>query len=99
MKTTKSKSIIIVQLVFWETEDSASSASIKNSKYWASYVISSTQNTLSYYLPIAGGRLNWIHTFPRVLVLCEMQSVSSKIWTHVAVSISYYDNHYNTGTS
>ena len=29
-----------------------------------------------------------------VLALCEMQSVSSKIWTRVAVSISYDDNHY-----
>ena len=28
-----------------------------------------------------------------------MQSVSSKIWTRVAVSISYDDNHYTTGTS
>ena len=30
---------------------------------------------------------------------CEMQSVSSRIWTRVAVSISYDDNHYTTGTS
>ena len=28
-----------------------------------------------------------------------MQSVSSRIWTHVIVSISYDDNHYTTGTS
>ena len=28
-----------------------------------------------------------------------MQSVSSRIWTLVAVSISYDDNHYTTGTS
>ena len=28
-----------------------------------------------------------------------MQSVSSKIWTHVTVSISYDDNDYTTGTS
>ena len=34
-----------------------------------------------------------------VLVLCEMQSVSSMIWTRVVVSISYDDNHYTTGTS
>ena len=26
-----------------------------------------------------------------------MQSVSSRIWTRVAVSISYNDNHYTTG--
>ena len=37
--------------------------------------------------------------FPRVLVLCEMQSVSSRIWTRVAVSISCEDNHYTTSTS
>ena len=28
---------------------------------------------------------------------CEMQSVSSRIWTRVAVSISYDDNDYTTG--
>ena len=28
-----------------------------------------------------------------------MQSVSSRIWTRVAVSISYNDNQYTTGTS
>ena len=33
------------------------------------------------------------------LVLCEMQSVSSRIWTRVAVSISYDGNHYTAGTS
>ena len=43
---------------------------------------------LSYYLPIAGGRIIGFIPFPRVLVLSEMQSVSSRIWTRVAVSIS-----------
>ena len=28
-----------------------------------------------------------------------MQSVSSRIWSHVAVFISYDDNHYITGNS
>ena len=28
-----------------------------------------------------------------------MQSVSSRIWTHVAVSISFNNNHYTTGTA
>ena len=55
--------------------------------------------SLSYYLPIAGGRLIGFIPFPRVLVLFEMQSVSSRIWTRVAVSISYDDNHYSTDTS
>ena len=31
--------------------------------------------SLSYYLPIAGGRIIGFTPFPRVLVLCEMQSV------------------------
>ena len=55
--------------------------------------------SLSYYLRIAGGRIIGFIPFPRVLVLCEMQSVSSRIWTRVAVSISCDDNHYTTGTS
>ena len=29
-------------------------------------------------------------------MLCEMQSVSARIWTRVAVSISYDDNHHTT---
>ena len=28
-----------------------------------------------------------------------MQSASFRIWTRIAVSISYDDNHYTTGTS
>ena len=32
-------------------------------------------------------------------MLCEMQSVSSRIWTRVTVSISDDDNHYTAGTS
>ena len=55
--------------------------------------------SLSYYLPIAGGRIIGFIPFPRVLVLCEMQSVSSRIWTRIAVLISYGDNDYTTGTS
>ena len=55
--------------------------------------------SLPYYLPIAGGRIIRFIPFPRVLVLCEMESVSSRIWTRVTVSISYDDNHYTTGTS
>ena len=53
----------------------------------------------SYYLPIPGGRRIGFIPFPRVLVLCEMQSVSSRIWTRVDLSISYDDSHYTTGTS
>ena len=53
--------------------------------------------SLSYYLPIAGGRIIGFIPFPRVLVLCEMQSVSSRIWTRIAVFISY--KVVNKGTS
>ena len=55
--------------------------------------------SLPYYLPIAGRRIIGFIPFPRVLVLCKTQSVSSRIWTRVAVSISYDDNHFTTGTS
>ena len=54
------------------------------------------EHSLPYYLSIAGGRIIGFIPFPRVLVLCEMQSVSSRIWTCIAVSISYDDNHFTT---
>ena len=42
-------------------------------------------------------RLNsWIHTFPRVLALFEIQAASTWIWTRVVMSISNYDNPYTT---
>ena len=52
---------------------------------------------LPYYLSIAGGRIIGFIPFPRVLVLCEIQSVLSRNWTRIAVSISCDDNHYTTG--
>ena len=55
--------------------------------------------SLPYYLSIIGGRIIGFIPFPRVLVPCELQSVSSRIWTRVAVFISYDDNLYTTGTS
>ena len=55
--------------------------------------------SLPYYLPIAGGRIIGFIPFPRVLVLCEIQSLSSRIWTRLAVSISYDGNYYTMGTS
>ena len=54
--------------------------------------------SLPYYLSIAGGRIFGFIPFPSVLVLCQMQSVRSRIWTRGAVSISCDDNHYTTGT-
>ena len=50
--------------------------------------------SLPYYLPIAGGRIIGFIPFPRVLVLCEMHLVSSRIWTRITVSLSNGDNHY-----
>ena len=73
-----------------------------NSKFSFSYTCCLTKAekpSLSYYLPIAGGRIIGFIPFLWVLVLCEMQSVSFRIWTRVAVSISYDDNHYTMGTS
>ena len=55
--------------------------------------------SLPYYLLLAGGRIIGFIPFPRVLVLCEMQSATSRIWTCVTVSISYDDNHYTMGSS
>ena len=46
------------------------------------------------YLLIIGGRIIGFIHFPRVLVLCEMQSSLSRIWICVAVLILYDDNHY-----
>ena len=61
-------------------------------------LIKAEEPSLPYYLPLAGGRIIGFIAFQRVLVLCEMQSVSSRIWTLIAVFISYDDNHYITGT-
>ena len=73
-----------------------------NSEFSFSYTSCLTkaeEPSLPYHLPIAGGRIIGLIPFPKVLVLCEMQSVSSRIWTRVAVFIFYDDNHYTTGTS
>ena len=64
---------------------------IKNKKV---SIIKAEEPSLPYYLPIAGGRIIGFIPFP-----CEMQSVSARIWTRIAVSISYDDNHYTTRTS
>ena len=42
---------------------------------------------LSYYLPIAGGRIIGFTPFPMILALGEMQAVSFWIWIHVTGSI------------
>ena len=55
------------------------------------------ETSLLCYLLVAGGRIIWFILFLRALVLCEMQSVSSRVWARIAVSISYDDNHFTTG--
>ena len=73
-----------------------------NSEFSFSYTSCPTKAeefSLPYNLPVAGGRIVGFIPFLRVLVLCEMLSVSSRILTRIAVSISYDDNHYTTGTS
>ena len=44
-----------------------------------SYLTKAEKPSLPYYLPIAGGRIIGFKHFPRVLVLCKMQSASSRI--------------------
>ena len=61
------------------------------------HISNAEEPSLPYYL-LFGGRIIGFIPFPRVLVECEMQSVSFRIWTRVAVSISYDDNSYTTGT-
>ena len=55
--------------------------------------------SLPYYLLIAEERLIGFITFARVLALCEVQIVSFRIWTLVAVSVSYDGNHCTTNVS
>ena len=55
--------------------------------------------SLSYYLPIAWGRIVGFMPFPRISALCKIQTASFKIWTWVAMTIFYDYNQYNTGTS
>ena len=79
------------------TSGVVSSIPIEYKQFSNSGMVSSI--SIEYYLPIAGGRIIGFIPFPRILVLCEMQSVSSAIWTRVVVSIFYEDNHYTTATS
>ena len=52
------------------------------------------ETNLSYYLSIAGGRIVRSTLFPSLLALCEMQTVSSRIWTQFPGSISSHDSCY-----
>ena len=53
--------------------------------------------SLPYFSTIAGGRIAGFIPFPRLLERCEMQTVLSRIWTQVTISISYDCNHYTCG--
>ena len=51
------------------------------------------EHFLACYLPIAEGRTEGFILFSKALLRSEMQTLLSRIWTHVTNSISY-DNHY-----
>ena len=54
--------------------------------------------SLPNYLPITGERIIGCLLFLRVLILCERQTASSRIWTRFAVSIFYDGNPYISST-
>ena len=58
------------------------------------YAIKPYQTKLPYYLSIARGKIIGVILFPRVFVLCKMQTASSRIWFSVVESTSDDDNHY-----
>ena len=70
--------------------------------YWFGLILDWLPNSdwepcLPCYLPRAEWEIRGFIPFLSVLVLCEMLAVLSKIWTRVAMSISYDDNHYTMG--
>ena len=46
---------------------------------WTSCLTKAEEPSLPYYLPIAGRRIIGFIPFPKILVVCEMQSVASMI--------------------
>ena len=52
-----------------------------------------------YYLLIARGRIVGFISFPRILVLYQMQTASSKFWTQITVFFSNANIHYTMSTS
>ena len=61
---------------------------------YTSYHTKLKQISLSSYLPIGRRRIIESIHFPRVLVLCEMQTALSRVRTRVALSIYYDTTHY-----
>ena len=60
---------------------------------------STKEPSLPDYLFTSSGMIAGYILFRRVLVLCEKQSASSRVWTQLTMSVSYGDNHYTTYTS
>ena len=56
------------------------------------------ETIMTYHLPIAGVE-KWIDAFPKGISKIERQTALSRIWTWVANSISYDDNHYTNQAS
>ena len=54
---------------------------------------------LPYYFPITGVIVIGCTSFSKVLALCEMQTVSPRIWTRVVMFIYNDDYHCTTSTS
>ena len=50
-------------------------------------------------LSIAGGKIARLITFPKLFVLCGIQTALSRIWTRVSVSISHDDIQHITRAS
>ena len=55
--------------------------------------------TLPDHFPIADGWIVGCIPFLWILALCEMKTALFRIWNHVIMSISYYNNHFTTNTS
>ena len=61
--------------------------------FWASCLNKAKEISLPYYLRLDWRKIVGFISFPKVRVLCEMQPVSSRIWTRVG------DSHYAMNTS
>ena len=64
-----------------------------------SYRAKVEEPSLPYYSLISGWRIIGFILFPRVLMPCEMQIVSSRIWTRVTMNIASNNNHHTMNIS
>ena len=58
-------------------------------------MLATLNSEVSFYKTVYDSKF----TFPKVLALYELQTASARIWTLVAVSISYSDDHYSMSAS